>query len=113
MKYRKQGLFQKIMSSRLVLIILICLFAFLTKVSFTMRDRLVTSQDRLNLANSELNKLINHQTDLANKIRYLSTEEGIEAELRTKYRAIRNGESVAVILNDEKKGTSTATSTGI
>ncbi len=110
MKYRKPGLFSKIMSSRLVLIVLICLFAFLTKVSFTMKDRLESSKNKLNLANSELTKLKNHQADLANKIQYLSTEQGIEAELRTKYRAIRNGESVAVIIDEDKQATSTATS---
>ena len=113
MKYRKQGLFSKVMSSRVVLLILIVLFAFLTKVSFTMKERLELSKSKLNVANSELDKLINHQTDLANKIKYLSTDEGIEAELRTKYRAIRNGESVAVIIDSDKKATSTATSTGI
>jgi predicted Holliday junction resolvase-like endonuclease len=111
MKYRKQGLFVKIISSRISVFVLVLLFIFLTKVSIAMREKLSLSQGRLNTAQSELDKLINHQNDLAKKIQFLSTEAGIESELRTKYRAVREGESVAVILDAVKLSTSTATTT--
>ncbi len=67
-----------------------------------MREKLTLSKTRLETTAMELTKLEDHQDDLANKIKYLSTEQGIEAELRTKYRAIREGESVAVIVDNEQ-----------
>lgn len=111
MKYRKQGSFVKLMSSRITLFILILVFIFLTKVSLSMRDKLFLSKNRLNTAESELTKLINHQNDLSKKIQFLSTEAGVESELRTKYRAVREGESVAVILDAVKLSTTTSTTT--
>ncbi len=67
-----------------------------------MNDRLNSSVSKLETANAELAKLEDHQNSLANKIKYLSTDQGIEAELRTKYRAIREGESVAVIVENSQ-----------
>ncbi len=67
-----------------------------------MKERLNGSYKRLETAQIELQKLEEHRSVLANKIQYLSTEQGIEAELRTKYRAVREGESVAVIVENDQ-----------
>jgi cell division protein FtsB len=76
------------------------------KVVWNIREKLSDSNSRLRSTNAEFMKLQAHQNDLSNKISYLSTEQGIEAELRTKYRAIREGESVAVIVDEDQASSS-------
>lgn len=55
---------------------------------------------------SKLESLKNRQTELSEKINFLSTEEGKEMELRSIYNAALPGESVVLIV-DNKNTTST------
>ena len=102
MKYSKSGLWKSIISSPITLVVIIFIFIFLVRAVWNMNDRLNSSLSKLETANAELKKLEDHQNSLTNKIKYLSTDQGIEAELRTKYRAIREGESVAVIVENDQ-----------
>jgi predicted Holliday junction resolvase-like endonuclease len=106
MKYGKSGIWRKIISSPFILLIILLFFIFLVKVVWAIREKVVISNSRLYSTNAELLKLQTHQNDLSKKISYLSTEQGIEAELRTKYRAIREGESVAVIVDRDQASSS-------
>lgn len=103
MKYGKRSKFRKILSSPITLIALVLLFAFLAHTTLTMRAREILSLSRFNQANLELDKLKERQIELQNKVKYLSTDQGIEAEIRTKYSAVKDGESVAVIVDDQNK----------
>jgi cell division protein FtsB len=102
MKYGNSSSWKRFISSPFTLVAVIVLFLFLTKAVWGIREKNTLSVSRLELAQAELTKLESHQRDLAEQIRYLSTEQGIESELRTKYRAIREGESVAVIVDDNQ-----------
>lgn len=102
MKYGNSSSWKRFISSPFTLLAVIVLFLFLTKAVWGIREKNTLSVSRLELAQAELTKLESHQRDLAEQIRYLSTEQGIESELRTKYRAIREGESVAVIVDDNQ-----------
>jgi cell division protein FtsB len=106
MKYGKSGVWRKIISSPFTLVIILIFFIFMLKVVWNIREKLSDSNSRLRSTNAEFMKLQAHQNDLSNKISYLSTEQGIEAELRTKYRAIREGESVAVIVDEDQASSS-------
>ena len=64
---------------------------------------------RLVQAQNELQKLQEHQQDLSGKVAFLSTDQGVESELRTKYLAVKDDESVAVITGSEVSTTSTST----
>lgn len=108
MKYGKSGVWRKIISSPFTLVIILIFFIFMLKVVWNIREKLVDSNSRLRSTNAEFMKLQAHQNNLSNKISYLSTEQGIEAELRTKYRAIREGESVAVIVDEDQASSSSS-----
>lgn len=54
---------------------------------------------------AELNKILERKKELAQSIDYLKTEQGIEAEIRSKFRVVKDGESVAVIVDDDKPTT--------
>jgi cell division protein FtsB len=111
MKYGNSSSWKRFISSPFTLVAVIILFLFLTKAVWGIREKNTLSVSRLELAQAELTKLESHQRDLAEQIRYLSTEQGIESELRTKYRAIREGESVAVIVDDQTASVIDASST--
>jgi cell division protein FtsB len=101
MKYGKRSPWKKIISSPLTLFILLITFIVLTKAALSIHEKALLSETKLEIAKTELADLKAHQQNLANKISYLSTDQGVEAELRTKYRAVKDGESVAVILDDQ------------
>ena len=54
---------------------------------------------KLEHTNNELTSLQIEKANLASKIDSLSSPSGVEYQLRTKYRAVREGESVAVIID--------------
>ena len=102
MKYGNSSLWKKFISSPFTLVVVIVVFLFLVKTVWGIREKNSLSVSKLESAETELIKLESHQRDLAEQIRHLSTERGIESELRTKYRAIHEGESVAVIVDDNQ-----------
>lgn len=111
MKYGKRSGWKRFFSSTLALIGAFVLFVFLAHATWGVYQKSRQSGDKLSEAQAEYDKLQTHQRDLSDKVSYLSTDEGKEAEMRTKYRAIKEGESVAVILDDQAAAAVTATST--
>jgi cell division protein FtsB len=103
MKYGNRSLTKKIISSPLSLVAVLILFVILVKATWSIHQKAAVSSQRLSQAQTELAKLEAHQKDLANQISYLSTDQGVEAELRTKYRAVKAGESVAVIVDKDQQ----------
>ena len=99
MKYGNRPLSKKILQSPIAIIVAIILLVILARAAWGIRVKAIASATRLSQAESELSKLKAHEKDLSDQVRYLSSESGIESELRTKYRAVKDGESVAVILD--------------
>lgn len=102
MKYSNRGFWYKLTSSKLMLFFFIFLFLFLIKVSWNIREKSIISSTKLNVAENELIRLNEHQKDLQEQINNLSTESGVENEIRTKYKAIKDGELVAVIVDNDQ-----------
>ena len=113
MKYGNHSVWKKFISSPVTFIVLIILFVFLSKAAWGIREKALLSAEKLRIAQNELIKLESRQKDLSNQIGYLSTDEGVEAELRTKYRAVKEGESVAVIIDTNPTNIVSATSTSV
>jgi cell division protein FtsB len=107
MKYGNRSPWKRYMSSPLALILSIILLIFVAKASFGINQKSAMSASRLAQAQTEFNKLKSRQDDLSNKVGHLSSDGGLESEIRSKYRAIKEGESVAVIVDDVKAPSST------
>ena len=101
MKYGKRRSQRRLVLSPLLTVGLLIIMIILAKAAWNIRQKALLSANRLAAAQVELAKLKSHQQELEKHVDYLSSEQGIEAELRTKYRAIKQGESVAVIVDDE------------
>lgn len=119
MRYGKRSVFNTVMHSRVTLVFLIVAFLFLIKTTWNMHERAAIAEGRLDQSRVELREAKQRKEDLARKVGYLSTDEGVQSEIRSKFRAAEKGESVAVIVDDRQtanvissnaSGTSTAVS---
>lgn len=111
MKYGNRSVWKKIASSHIAIVALVVLVVILAKASWGISQKVAISKEKLDLAIKEQTRLEDYKSELSRKIGYLSTDQGIEAELRTKYRAIHEGESIAVIIdNDQSAAVATAAS---
>ena len=109
MKYGNRPLWQRIVRSPLMMIVAIVLFVILAKAAWNIHEKAALSGARLEQAHNELLKLQARQQDLSGKVAFLSTDQGVESELRTKYLAVKDDESVAVITDPDVSTTSTIT----
>ena len=100
MKYGNRSTWKTISRSPITFVVAIGLCVVLAKAAWNIHQKSENSALRLDQARMELAKLKDHQKDLTARIGQLSSAEGIESELRVKYRAVKEGESVAVIVDD-------------
>lgn len=90
-------------------IIIGCIGLFiLVRAAWNIHEKAVVADERLSQAQAELAGLEQQKESLSSSISYLSTPEGMEAELRDKYHAVKAGESVAVIVDDASSASSTS-----
>ena len=103
MKYGNRSIGKRLSSSYLTIVVLLFILVLLARAAWNIRQKTLLGEEGLTQVQTELVKLEERKRTLAGQVDYLSTEQGIEAELRTKYRAVKEGESVAVILDDKNQ----------
>lgn len=117
MRYSNKPIYERIAASPLALFVALLVMGLLGKAAWNIHQKEVLTEQKLHEANDQLAKLQDSQADMSSKVAYLSTDDGIEAEMRTKFKAVKNGESVAVIVDDTNQSAavvaaSTTESTG-
>lgn len=105
--FQQKKKIKKILYSPIVLLILAIIFVMLLRGVWGVYKKSQISYENLEREKNELNKLMAREKTLNSSIEYLKTEQGIEDEIRTKFRAVKDGEQVAVIINE---GTTTPVS---
>ena len=100
MRYGNRGRIRRMANSPLSVVVALIIFVFMAKSVWSMYDKVRLADARLAQAEGEIVRLENRRTDLATKVEYMGSERGLEAEIRTKYRAVKEGESVTVIIKD-------------
>jgi len=101
-KYGKNSVWKKIIASPFSILVLLVPVFVLGRAVLSMHQKANNSGDKLAQAELELAKLTERQRDISNKVENISTEQGIETEIRTKYHAVKQGESVSVIVDDSQ-----------
>ena len=114
LEYRKKKTARRILYSPWTLLALAMVCAFMLRATWNVYQKERTSADALSVSNRELDKLSTRQAALSDSVSYLSTPQGVETEIRKKFRAVKEGEAVAVILEDASttSASSTAASRG-
>ena len=109
MRYGNYTPMQKLVRSPLMMIVAIILFVILSKAVWNIHEKANVGKAKLDQASAELSRLKTRQDEVSTKVAYLSTDQGVESELRTKYLAVKEGEQVAVIVSQTDGTTSTTT----
>lgn len=110
-EFQKKKRIRKIIHSPYFLVIFFILFFSVLKGTYGvyMKDKM--SFEKLNIEKIENKKLLERKNNLTNSIDYLKTDQGIESEIRSKFRAVKEGESVTVIVDRKNETNNTATTT--
>lgn len=101
MKYGNRAHWKRYLASPVALIFLLLVLFVLARATFRLTAKADSGEVRLAQAQAEYQKLEQRKADLSIKVEKLSTTEGLESEIRAKYRAVKDGESVAVIIDEE------------
>jgi cell division protein FtsB len=96
------------LSSPITLVFALIVLVFVARSAWQMNIKSRDIESKKTLADMKLTELQKEEMRLTQDIEYLSTEEGVEYYLRSKYKAVKPGESVAIIIESE---TTTATAT--
>lgn len=99
MKYGNRSIWKRFISSPISLIALAIVVFVLARAAANINDKVDASASKLAQAKAEYERLLERQASISRRVEHLSTDQGIEAEIRTKYHAVKDGEGVAVIVD--------------
>jgi hypothetical protein len=105
MKYGNRSLWKRFFYSPVSIGIAIVVLYFLIKGGINIHEKAVLAENRYEQTKAELADLQQQKDSLSDSIDHLSTQSGMEAELREKYHAVKDGESVAVIIDNSSSST--------
>ena len=105
LEFQAKKRFRKVLFSKGVIIAIVILGAFMARATWNVYKKERASSANAFEAEKELNKLHDRQLLLNFEISRLSTDQGIEEEIRSKYSVIKPGENMLVIV--DKDATST------
>ncbi len=106
-EFYKKKAYKKYLYSPVTLLLLFIILLVLLKALWGVYKKEELSAEYLLRQQNEYNKLQARQKDLAQAVEYLKTDKGIEAEIRSKFRVVKEGESVAVIVDNDASTTKT------
>lgn len=99
-EFQKKKKIRKVIYSPLTLLFLIIVFFLALHGVWGVYKKEGLSSRNLEKEKMELEKIIIRERSLRASIDYLNTPQGIENEIRTKFRAVKEGERIAVIIDE-------------
>jgi cell division protein FtsB len=102
-EFERKKKVKKILYSRTSIFILLVITVFLAHATFGVYQKAALTRENVLQIEKEKYDLDSRHQTLEKAVAYLQTDEGIETEIRRKFRAIKPGEQVAVIINTEVK----------
>ncbi len=99
MRYGKLPLWRRIISSPITSVVSVVALVVLVHAGWNIHAKARAGAERLHTLQMESARLEDRRDQLSQAVSYLSTERGVETEMRTKFHAVRPGESVAVIVD--------------
>ena len=104
--------YKKIIYSPFTLFLIFVVLLILLRALWGVYKKEQTSEQYLEQEQQQLTSITSRQKELAQSVDYLKTDAGVEAEIRSKFRVVRDGESIAVLIdNDASTTPKTATTT--
>ncbi|MBA3550684.1 septum formation initiator family protein [Patescibacteria group bacterium] len=104
-EFQEKKKFKKILYSKGMVITLLILIIFFARATYGVYQKQEESSANTFRAAGELKRLVDRQTLLDSELARLSTDEGIEEEIRAKYGVSKPGEEVLIIVDPDKATT--------
>ncbi len=111
--FKRKKMIKNILFSYGTLVLLVLLIVLLGKSVF---ERFTVEREmsaRRTEAERELTELKQRAAALESQVDYLEDDRGMEAEIRSRFDVVKEGEQVVIILDDESKQEATETKTEI
>lgn len=96
---KKRSVRERIMSSKVTLILLLVIAAMLGNAVFNMYGRYQEAKTRADRARAEIAALESRKKELSDDLARLGTPRGTEEELRKRFNVAADGEEVIVVVN--------------
>lgn len=93
--------------SKLFFIFLIFMLFLLIKATWRMYEKDKTAKKNLKESNERLSSLVERREELEKSINRLSTDRGMEEEIRNNFSVVKEGEKVINIVDGEKENSVT------
>lgn len=103
---------KRILYSRAMFVALLVVIAFAGKATWGVYQKEKTSKVYLDRLQSEIAELKQREDYIKSGIDRLGTARGIEEEIRQKFKVVKGGEAMAILIDDEASIISTSTDKG-
>ena len=110
LEYQQKRNIRKMVYSKWMILLLLVALIFMTKSSWGAYQKSQLSKENLDRVVNEYNDLSSREQTLSTDVERLKTEKGIEEEIRGKFTVVKDGEQIAIIV-DDKTATITASTT--
>ena len=100
---------KRLFYSPMAIIVLGLVVVLLARATWSIHEKYDLSKSRLGQAEDQLAALKTQEGDLSQSIAELSTASGTETVMRTDFRIVKPGESLAVIIDSAATATATTT----
>ncbi|MEZ4104161.1 MAG: septum formation initiator family protein [Candidatus Paceibacterota bacterium] len=103
--FQQKRKLRSVFNSRITQVVLIILILFM---SWSAYGRFLVAKEMSEkrvILEKEITKLEERQKSLSEEVEYISSERGMEAEIRRQFDVARKGEQVVVIMEDEDVAT--------
>jgi cell division protein FtsB len=111
-QFKSRRKLKKVFYSPVTVVVLALVLVVLARGTWSVYQKYLVSEDRLNQTQGQLAALKAQEGDLSQSIAQLSTASGTETVMRTNFRIVKPGESLAVIVNTATTAPTTTVSEG-
>ncbi len=102
MEFDEKRKLKRVLYSKPTIVLLVILIVLAARSTWGVYSKAKESEGNYELAEKQLEDLKVRQGNLQAEIDRLSSQSGVEAELRDKFRVAKAGEELAVIVEEEK-----------
>jgi cell division protein FtsB len=103
MDYRKRKNINKVIYSRPFLLVFFMITAFFVYTAISIVPKVFETRKNKNMMKAEFENLTNREGKLKSETERMQSEEGIEENLREKFRVAKEGEGLIIIVDEEGK----------
>jgi len=108
-EFEERKKFWRIFYSPLVFMVLLVVFLFMARAAWRVYGHVSVSSADRQRTEEELAKVNQREEVLKKNVEVLQTPQGVEDEIRAKFNVSKQGEGVAVIVDNHATSTATAT----